>query len=98
MLAEEGMEVGRISDLSLTLVQDMAKKAEVDYTVEIDQGLPGLIADPAKLTQILVNLLSNAIKFTPRGGKVRLKIKHRLAGGIGFHVEDTGICMSAKEI
>jgi signal transduction histidine kinase len=98
VLAEEGIEIGRIADLSLTIVQEMAKKAEVDYTCEIDRGLPGLMADPAKLTQILVNLLSNAIKFTPRGGKVRLRIERRLAGGIAFCVEDTGIGMSAEEI
>jgi signal transduction histidine kinase len=98
VLDEEGIEIGRIADLSLTLVQEMAKKAEVDYTCEIDRQLPGLKADRAKLTQILVNLLSNAIKFTPPGGKVRLKIERRPAGGIAFCVEDTGIGMSIEEI
>jgi signal transduction histidine kinase len=98
VLNEDAIEIGRITDLSLTIVQEMAKKAEVAYSCELDAGLPRLTADPAKLTQILVNLLSNAIKFTPRGGKVRLKIERRLAGGIAFRVEDTGIGMSAEQI
>src|SRR5438105_4887528 len=65
VLAEEEVDIGRVTTLSLTIVDEMARKAGVDYESEIEQPLPRLVADPAKLTQILVNLLSNAIKFTP---------------------------------
>ena len=48
------------------------------------------MADPQRVSQILLNLLSNAIKFTPQGGQITLRfgIKHNTAL---FQVEDTGI-------
>src|SRR6266699_3789699 len=72
LLAEEQVDIGRVTDLSLTIVDEMAKKAEVDFVSETEDFLPTVRGDTAKLTQILVNLLSNAIKFTPAGGRVRL--------------------------
>jgi signal transduction histidine kinase len=98
VVADAEIDIARVTGLSLTIIQDMAHKARVAFESEIDATLPGMIGDPAKLTQILVNLLSNAIKFTPAGGKVRLAIERRLAGGITFRVEDTGIGMSADQI
>jgi CheY-like chemotaxis protein/anti-sigma regulatory factor (Ser/Thr protein kinase) len=40
--------------------------------------------DPARLQQIIWNLLSNAIKFTPKGGRVRVKLER-----VNSHVEIT---------
>jgi two-component system, sensor histidine kinase len=96
-LAEEEVDIVRITNLSSTIVKEMARKAEVRFTSEIEEQLPGLFADPAKITQILVNLLSNAIKFTPPDGRVRLKIERQRAG-LAFRVEDTGIGMTAEQI
>ena len=68
-------------NLSLMVVQEMARKAEVECEWEIAPRCPAMIGDPAKITQILVNLLSNAIKFTPPGGKVSLSDRAAAAAG-----------------
>jgi signal transduction histidine kinase len=98
MLAEERVDIGDVVELGSKIVEDMARRAQIDFTSAIEDGVPPVIADPAKLTQILVNLLSNAVKFTAAGGKVRLSIKHRDPQGIIFCVEDTGIGMSPDQI
>ena len=98
VLAEEEVEIGEIVSLSSRIVQELAAKAAVDFVTEIEDFLPKVRGDTAKLTQILVNLLSNAIKFTPAGGRVSLKIARNPRDGLTFRVADTGIGMSADQI
>src|SRR5438874_1714781 len=76
----------------------MARRADIEFVSKMEDGLPPVVADPAKLTQILVNLLSNAVKFTAAGGKVHLSVEHRATHGITFRVADTGIGMSPDQI
>ena len=70
IVAEEEVEIREIVNLSSRIVQELAAKAAVNFVTEIEDFLPNVLGDTAKLTQILVNLLSNAIKFTPSGGVV----------------------------
>lgn len=48
------------------------RQKEIDLRVSIDDGLPQMIADPQKLSQVLTNLLSNALKFTPARGAIMI--------------------------
>jgi signal transduction histidine kinase len=97
-LAEEAVEIAPVVALSTNIIREMARKSQVDYTVAVDDGLPPLYADAAKLRQILINLLSNAFKFTPSGGKVRLTVALDRAGGLVFRVEDTGIGIADEQM
>ncbi|HTK97690.1 MAG TPA: ATP-binding protein [Pseudomonadales bacterium] len=78
-----------------------AAQGNLTFTFEIASALPKqVLADAAKLRQILLNLLSNAAKFTRSGG-VALKV-HAASEGAGtqleFEVEDTGIGIPKKEL
>jgi two-component system phosphate regulon sensor histidine kinase PhoR len=55
-----------------------AKEKGLELTVEIPEGLPLVMADPDRLTEILFNLLDNAIKFTPQG-RIRVSAASRPA-------------------
>ncbi len=46
--------------------------------------------DRQKVMQILLNLLSNAIKFTPKNGKIELRVKNK-DKNLVFSVKDNGI-------
>ena len=53
-------------------------------------ALPGAVmADTARLQQIVWNLLSNAIKFTPQGGRVDVAVR-RAEGHVEIIVRDSG--------
>ena len=79
----------------------IAKQNDIDFEVDIEDGITELITDEQRVEQILRNLLSNALKFTHQG-KVTLNIykikdSNFLPGqmneleSIAFSVSDTGI-------
>ena len=59
------------------MVNDAVEHASVATTrhtfgVELEPGLPLVLGDKDRLTQVLTNLLSNAIKYSPKGGEIRI--------------------------
>lgn len=60
----------------------------------------GLVADPARLRQVLINMVGNAIKFT-EAGRVYVEVTPLdLPDGkrLRFDIQDTGIGMSAEAV
>jgi signal transduction histidine kinase len=47
-------------------------------------------ADPTRLRQVFWNLVKNGIRFTPRGGRVRIRIAPAAPGRIAVEISDTG--------
>ena len=56
-----------------------------------------VLADRAKLHQIMLNLLSNAVKFTPAGGAITLSWQATEAE-IAIAVADTGVGIAAADL
>jgi signal transduction histidine kinase len=95
---EEGVELGRIANACFALVREQANAGGISLALEIEERMPLLVADPTRLTQILLNLLSNAVKFTDPGGTVTLAIRRAKDGGVALEIRDTGQGMTASEI
>jgi PAS domain S-box-containing protein len=55
----------------------------------IDTGVVSVSGDPVRLQQVVWNLLSNSIKFTPKGGRVQIRLE-RVNSHIEIAVSDTG--------
>ena len=55
----------------------------------LDHTLGPLHGDPDRLQQVMSNLLSNAVKFTPRGGRVEVRLT-RVGSQAAIVVSDTG--------
>ncbi len=96
-LAEDEVNIPDVVALSTRIIEEMARKAQVEFSTAIADGLPTLYADTGKLRQILINLMSNAVKFTPSGGAVTLRVV-RDPDGVVFHIEDTGIGIAPDKI
>jgi CheY-like chemotaxis protein len=56
----------------------------------IESDIGRVSGDPDRLQQVIWNLLSNAVKFTPRGGRVQLRLQ-RVNSHVELSVSDTGI-------
>ena len=55
----------------------------------MDTGVISVSGDPVRLQQVVWNLLSNAIKFTPKGGRVQIRLE-RVNSHIEIAVSDNG--------
>lgn len=68
----------------------------VRLSAKLADGLPLVLADADRLTQILFNLLGNAVKFTERGD---IEVSAALEKGeLMFAVRDSGIGIAAEQL
>lgn len=81
---------------------------QLTVTAQGISGLPPIIGDPRRLTQVFSHLLQNAIKSTPNGGQIRIigqMVDSSNGNGnqpsqryVDITVEDTGIGIAAEEL
>jgi signal transduction histidine kinase len=71
-------------------LRNEALQREVDLETHIEPGDVEVMADPARLEQIITNLLTNAIKFTDKSGRVTVSTARENDSGV-VTVSDTGI-------
>lgn len=91
-LALQALEVARTVEAALEVVQPAAAAKGVALTSALDPNLT-VLADPARLRQIIWNLATNAVKFTPRGGRVHVAVR-RVESSAEISVTDTGVGIS----
>lgn len=87
MLADTVRQVG------LELAQEAINK-NIDLAFEAS-GEPQVVGNPLLLHELVANLVDNAIRYTPRGGKVTLRVFHNEKAVI--EVEDTGPGIPVEE-
>jgi PAS domain S-box-containing protein len=69
-----------------------AKHIRLDTTIDPQVG--AVSGDPDRLRQVLWNLLSNAVKFTPKHGRIQVRLE-RVNSSVEIVVSDTGIGIRA---
>ena len=77
--------------------QSIASAREMSVVAEIVQPLKPATFDAARILQVLTNFLSNAIKFTPRHGKVVVRVE-TVGDELLFSVTDTGQGIAADKL
>ncbi|MEA3204371.1 MAG: hypothetical protein QOI63_2053 [Thermoplasmata archaeon] len=81
---------------TLDALRPEAEAAGIQVTLEAPSTLP-VTADRRRLEQVTTNLLSNALKFTPRGGRVAVRLRSTPAGA-SLTVEDTGPGIAPEDL
>lgn len=71
-LRAEPVDLADIVEGVLATVRTLATRKRIHIRSDVSPGQGPVLADPARLKQILYNLVSNAIKFTPEEGRVTL--------------------------
>ena len=105
---ESGNTVLSISELNLaevieglnTIIRPQAKAKDQTFEIFVSALThEDLLGDKLRINQILINILSNAVKYTPKGGRIEMRVmelpqtddRHNR---IRFTVSDNGMGMS----
>jgi PAS domain S-box-containing protein len=81
--------VASVVESAISSIMPAADAKGVRLQTVLDPNAGPVSGDPGRLQQIVWNLLSNAIKFTPRGGRVQVRVE-RINSHVEIIVSDTG--------
>ncbi|MFN3077678.1 MAG: sensor histidine kinase [Alphaproteobacteria bacterium] len=98
LLNEEEVGLYETVTTCLRMMQMRAEHNGLQVETDLPPGLPNVRVDRLRFKQILLNLLSNAMKFTPRGGRITVKVRENAADEIVLSIIDTGIGMRPEDI
>jgi PAS domain S-box-containing protein len=86
----QSVELPVILDNAVASIQPAADAKGVRLQTLIDAGAGPVSGDPSRLQQVVWNLVSNAVKFTPKQGRIQVRLE-RVNSHLEIIVSDTGI-------
>ena len=75
---------------AVATVAPAAEAKHIRLETAIDPQVGAVSGDPDRLRQIVWNLLSNAVKFTPKHGRIQVRLE-RVNSSVEVVVSDTGV-------
>ena len=79
-----------IVDNAVATIQPAADAKGVRVQTVLDPRVGPVSGDPGRLQQVVWNLMSNAVKFTPKKGRIQVRLE-RINSHVEIVVSDTGI-------
>ena len=67
-----------------------AQRHSHTLTLDLEPGLPDIVADRERIVQVMMNIVSNSIKYTPDGGHITIAAGRR-SDRVWLVVDDDGI-------
>lgn len=84
------LDVSSVIRTSINVVRPAADAKGISLEYFAQPGLGAISGDSARMQQIVWNLLSNAVKFTPRGGKIYVRLEQE-GSNAKITIRDTGV-------
>jgi len=88
-LEVQPVSLPEIIEAAMDAIRPAAEARGIRLQTAIDPKAGAVLGDPERLDQVVRNLLSNAIKFTPKGGRVGIRLE-RIGAHMEITVSDTG--------
>lgn len=99
-LRREVLDLARLLPEVVDELRPLAEGRRQELALEVEPGVPEVLADRHRLTQVFSQLVLNAVRFTPDGGRIRVTAR----AGTGtpapalVSVSDTGIGIDAERL
>lgn len=91
----EPVELKSVIEMAIATVNQSAQTKDIRLECLLDP-LPTIVqGDPERLQQIVLNLLTNAVKFTPKGGRIEIRL-NAVETQAQIVVSDTGCGIGAE--
>ncbi len=71
------VDAGKLASAVASSYRQQAAARSVTFELKLEEDLPQVWADAARLQQALLRLMDNAFKFTPDGGRITLGVRQR---------------------
>ena len=84
-----------IVSAAIDSIRPAADAKSIHLQTILDTAAGPISGDADRLQQIVWNLLSNAVKFTPKGGKIQIKLQ-RVDSHVEIVVSDSGVGISKE--
>jgi len=89
-LSVQPVDLGTIIIAAVDGMRPAAEAKGIRLELQLDSPAGQVSGDPDRLQQVVWNLVSNAIKFTPKGGRVMIRLE-RVESHVEITVSDTGL-------
>ncbi len=88
-MSVQPVDLGTVIIAAVDGLRPASEAKEIRLQLQLDSPAGKVFGDPDRLQQVAWNLISNAIKFTPRGGRVLVRLE-RVNSHVEITVSDTG--------
>ncbi|WP_350333363.1 sensor histidine kinase [Coralliovum pocilloporae] len=96
-IVPEPFDATTLVEGSCKLMAPAADDKQINLVMQMEAGLPEMVADPRACKQMVLNLLSNAVKFSPDGAEIRVQTK-QIGRFIEISVKDHGPGIAAEDL
>lgn len=96
-LDKNQLSINKVIESTLRRLKKIYTEKNVNIHVEIEDGLPLILADEMRLEQVLINLVGNALQYTPFKGNVTISARQENQM-LKISVQDTGIGIPEKDL
>lgn len=94
----EELDVGEVVDHVKALMGPQLKRDRFFFRLQKKNGMPKVVADRNRLSQVIINLVNNAVQASVPGDEIIMELAAGPEGGVEIRVRDYGAGIPAKHM